>query len=207
MTDQTDPFTPTGISLHQKSRLLEITFSDEFRFNYPYEYLRVFHNGIQDLEKPVHGKDSVDITHVAPQGTEALQLDFSDGHTGSYSWSLLHQLGVNYQQNWKAYLDLLQKHGLTRGADRAAGADGRVSIRLLYFIQLAKLAGKDGETVQIPAAVTSVADLLAWLRKRGPEWAEACADDKVQVTVNKHFAELFTRVDHGDEVAIVPRVK
>ena len=207
MTDQTDSITPTGISLHQKSRLLEITFSDEFRFNYPYEYLRVFHNGIQDQENPVHGKDSVDITHVAPQGTEALQLDFSDGCTGSYTWSVLHQLGVNYQQNWKAYLDLLQKHGLTRGADRAAGADGQVSIRLLYFIQLAKLAGKDGETVQIPAAVTSVADLLAWLRKRGPEWAEACADDKVQVTVNKHFAELFTRVDHGDEVAIVPRVK
>jgi DUF971 family protein/molybdopterin converting factor small subunit len=207
MTDQTVPITPTGISLHQKSRLLEITFSDEFRFNYPYEYLRVLGNGVPDLDDPVHGKDGVDITHIEPLGTEALRLEFSDGYTGNYSWSLMHQLGVNYRQNWRAYLDALQAQGLTRGAGRAAGAHGRVSIRLLYFIQLAKLAGKDGETIQIPASVTSVEDLLAWLGKRGVEWAEACAMDKVQVTVNKHFAEPFTRVEHGDEVAIVPRGK
>ena len=207
MTDQTPPITPTEISLHQKSRLLEIAFSDEFRFNYPYEYLRVFSSGEQGLDKPVHGKDSVDITHIEPQGSAALQLEFSDGYTGSYAWSVLHQLGVNYAQNWQAYLDALQAQGLRRGAGRAAGADGQVIITLLYFIQLAKLAGKDGEEVQIPASVTNVESLLAWLRKRGTEWAEACADDKVQVTVNKHFAEPFTVVEHGDEVALVPRGK
>ncbi len=139
------------------------------------------------------------------RGPRHCNSNFSDGGTGSYTWSVLHQLGVNYQQNWQAYLDALRAQGLTRGA--ASGADGRVSIRLLYFIQLAKLAGKDGETVQIPVSVTNVEDLLAWLRKRGGEWVEACADDKVQVTVNKHFAELFTRVEPGDEVAIVPRGK
>lgn len=207
MTDQPTPLTPTGISLHQKSRLLEITFSDGFRFNYPYEYLCVFRNGMPDLDKPLHGKDSVDIAHIEPQGTEALQLEFSDGCTGSYTWNVLHQLGVNYQPNWQAYLDALRAQGVTRSAGTAAGADGRVSIRLLYFIQLAKLAGKDGETVQIPVSVTNVEDLLTWLRKRGGEWAEACADDNVRVTVNKHFAEPFTRVEHGDEVAIVPRGK
>ena len=207
MTDPTAPIAPTAISLHQKSRLLEIAFSDEFRFNYPYEYLRVFCNGTQEPEKPVHGKDSVDITHIEPQGTEALRIQFSDGYTGSYAWSVLHQLGVNYAENWQAYLDALQAQGLERGEGRTVGADGRVIITLLYFIQLAKLAGKDAETVHIPASVTSVETLLAWLRRRGPEWSEACADDKVQVTVNKHFAEPFTRVEHGDEVAIVPRGK
>jgi DUF971 family protein/molybdopterin converting factor small subunit len=206
-TDQIPPISPTGISLHQKSRLLEITFSDAFRFNYPYEYLRVFSSGVQGLDKPVHGKDSVDITHIEPQGTEALQLEFSDGYTGSYAWSVLHQLGVNYEQNWQAYLDALRAQDLTRGAGRPAGGDGRVIIKLLYFIQLATLAGKDGEEIQIPESVSNVQTLLAWLRKRGPEWAEACADDEVQVTVNKHFAEPFTLIEHGDEVAIVPRGK
>ena len=33
---------PTEIKLHQKSRLLEVAFSDGFRFQYPCEYLRVF---------------------------------------------------------------------------------------------------------------------------------------------------------------------
>jgi len=207
MTVQTAPIAPTEISVHQKSRLLEIAFSDEFRFNYPYEYLRVFPSGVQALEKPVHGKHRVDIVHVEPQGTDALRVEFSDGYTGSYAWSVLHQLGVNYAQNWLAYLEALQAMGLTGGAGRAAGADGRVIVRLLYFIQLAKLAGKDGEEVSIPDSVTTVATLLAWLRTRGPAWAEMCTDDAVQVTVNKQFAESFTLVEHGDEVAIVPRGK
>ena len=29
--------------------------------------------------------------------------------------------------------------------------------------------------------------------------------EKVQVTVNRHFAERFTLIEHGDEVALVPR--
>lgn len=66
-------------------------------------------------------------------------------------------------------------------------------------------AGKDGEDVEIPATVTNVETLLTWVRKRGDEWNQAFADDKVQVTVNKHFAELFTPLDQGDEVAFVPR--
>ncbi len=32
---------PTGITLHQKSRLLEITFSNGKTFKLPYEFLRV----------------------------------------------------------------------------------------------------------------------------------------------------------------------
>jgi molybdopterin synthase sulfur carrier subunit len=100
---------------------------------------------------------------------------------------------------------MLQDNGLERGPDRAAGADGRVTIKLLYFIQLAKLTGRDEEEVEIPESVTNVETLLAWLGNRRQGWEKAFAADKVQVTVNRHFAELFTLVEHGDEVAIVPR--
>ena len=85
------------------------------------------------------------------------------------------------------------------------GPDGRVTIRLLYFIQLAKLAGRDEEEIEIPESVTDVETLLAWLRNRRQGWQEAFRADKVQVTVNRHFAEPFTLIEHGDEVAIVPR--
>jgi molybdopterin converting factor small subunit len=34
---------------------------------------------------------------------------------------------------------------------------------------------------------------------------ESFADDKVQVTVNRQFAEPYTLIEHGDEVAIVPK--
>jgi len=52
-----------------------------------------------------------------------------------------------------------------------------------------------------------VETLLAWLRKKGPRWAEEFADDRVQVTVNRQFAEPYTLIEQGDEVAIVPRPK
>jgi molybdopterin converting factor small subunit len=67
------------------------------------------------------------------------------------------------------------------------------------------LTGKDEEDVAIPESVTNVETLLTWLRKRRADWKTAFADDKVRVTVNKHFAEPYTLVEHGDEVAIVPR--
>ncbi len=85
------------------------------------------------------------------------------------------------------------------------GTDGKVRIKLLYFIQLAKLTGKDEEKVELPAAVSTVETLLAWLAGRRPGWDEAFAPERVQVTVNRHFSEPFTRIEHGDEVAIVPR--
>lgn len=207
MTDQTSAVAPVEISLHRKSRLLEIAFSDGSRFQYPSEYLRVFPTGALQPDTPLHGKQGVDIAHLEPVGTSALQIEFDDGHAGRYSWSTLHGLAVNYERNWQAYLDALQAHGLQRGPGRATGSDGRVSIRLLYFIQLAKLAGRDEEQTEIPDGVTNVATLLAWLRRRGRDWSDAFADDGVQVTVNKHFAEPYTLVENGDEVAIVPRTR
>ena len=38
----TEGTVPTGITLHQKSRVLEIAFSDGRSFRLPYEYLRVY---------------------------------------------------------------------------------------------------------------------------------------------------------------------
>ena len=46
--------------------------------------------------------------------------------------------------------------------------------------------------------------LLVWLARREEDWAPYLAEDQVRVTVNKQFAEPFTRLEEGDEVAIVP---
>jgi DUF971 family protein/molybdopterin converting factor small subunit len=207
MTEPTSPLVPTGIKLHRKSRLLEISFSDGMSFMYPCEYLRVSASDDAEYEagKPVCGKQAVGIVHLEPQGAESLQLDFDDGYSCRYSWETLHALGDNYERNWQDYLQLLQDQGFERGPGRATGADGRVTIKLLYFIQLAKLTGRDEEEVEIPESVTNVETLLSWLCNRRPGREEAFAADKVQVTVNRHFAEPFTLIEHGDEVAIVPR--
>ncbi len=198
--------TPTGIKLHRKSRLLEISFSDEQSFMYPCEYLRVFAASQGQGEAGlVSGKQRVEITQLEPQGTEALQLSFDDGFTGTLDWQTLHELGVNYERNWQGYLQALQDNHLPREEDRVTAANGKVTIKLVYFIQLAKLTGKDEEQVELPPAVTNVETLLSWMCTRRPGWETAFAPDRVQVTVNRHFSEPFTRIEHGDEVALVPR--
>lgn len=207
MTESPESIVPVGIKLHSKSRLLEIAFSDDTNFMYPCEYLRISAPGEAGgaVSGPVHGKQTVEIRQLEPQGTESLRLEFDDGYTTSFSWQVLHELATNYDQNWQDYLVTLEKHGLERSVARATGADGRVTIKLLYFVQLARLTGRDEEDVEIPDSVTNVETLLAWLCRRRQEWGEAFLPERVQVTVNRHFAEPFTLIEHGDEVAIVPR--
>ena len=109
---------PTEIKLHQKSRILEVTFDDGSAFKLPCEYLRVFspsaevrgHGPGQEVLQL--GKEKVNITNIEPVGTYAVVLHFDDGHnTGIYSWDYLHDLGVNQETNWKRYVERLEAAG------------------------------------------------------------------------------------------------
>lgn len=112
---------PTEIKLHQKSRLLEITFSDGKHFELPCEYLRVFSpsaevRGHGPGEEVLQvGKIDVEIKDVQPVGAYAVQLVFSDGHdSGLYSWDYLYDLGINQEAFWQKYLERLKVAGASR---------------------------------------------------------------------------------------------
>ncbi len=205
MSDKQPIRTPTAINLHSKSRLLAIEFSDGASFRLPCEYLRVFAKAkeVRTLESPVTGKESVNITQIEPQGQYAIRLVFDDGHDSSiYSWDTLYDLGVNQEKNWQAYQESLAKAGYQPGTTTAN--EGPRRIRLLYFTYLVKQLQKEAEEVEIPAAVTDVNTLGEWLRRRNPDQAHLFQEGSYQVTVNKQFSEPFTRIDNGDEVALIP---
>jgi len=112
---------PTDIKLHQKSKMLEISFDDGNTFNLPCEYLRVYspsaevrgHGPGQEVLQV--GKEAVNITNIEPVGNYAVKLEFDDGHnTGIYSWETLYTLGVDQEPLWKDYLDRLEKAGHKR---------------------------------------------------------------------------------------------
>ena len=112
---------PTGIKLHQKSRLLEVSFDNGETFQLSCEYLRVYspsaevqgHGPGQQILQ--YGKETVNIIGIEPVGNYAVVLRFSDGHdTGIYSWDLLYELGTNQEQYWQSYLDRLQEVGYQR---------------------------------------------------------------------------------------------
>lgn len=112
---------PTGITLHQKSRLLEIAFADGRSFKLPYEFLRVHspsaevrgHGPGQEVLQV--GKRQVEIKSLDPVGSYAVQPLFSDGHgTGIYSWAYLYELGENQEKLWAEYLAKLAAAGAGR---------------------------------------------------------------------------------------------
>ena len=112
---------PTGITLHQKSRVLEIAFSDGRSFRLPFEYLRVYspsaevrgHGPGQEVLQV--GKRAVEIRSLEPVGSYAVQPQFSDGHnTGIYAWDYLYELGENQEKLWAQYLDKLSAAGASR---------------------------------------------------------------------------------------------
>jgi DUF971 family protein len=115
---------PTEIKLHQKSRLLEVSFAGGESFQLSYEFLRVFtpsaeargHGPGQEVLQV--GKRKVDIERVESVGNYAIRPIFSDGHdSGLYSWDLLYNLGKNHDTLWQAYLDRLQLAGASRDAE------------------------------------------------------------------------------------------
>lgn len=116
---------PTAITLHQKSRELEIVFADGAHYRLPYEFLRVSspsaevrgHGHGQEVLQT--GKRDVSVLGVEPVGTYAIKIEFDDGHdSGLYSWEYLRHLGKSHDALWQEYLHRLKTAGGSRQPDR-----------------------------------------------------------------------------------------
>lgn len=122
--DQNTP-TPTGITLHRKSRLMEVSFDDGSRFSLSFEFLRVYspsaevrgHGPGQEVLQL--GKRDVDIVEIEAVGNYAIKPVFSDGHdSGLYSWDYLYMLGRDHDMLWQQYLERLEREGGSRDPAR-----------------------------------------------------------------------------------------
>ncbi|VWX57944.1 conserved hypothetical protein [Burkholderiales bacterium 8X] len=127
--------TPTSITLHGKSRVLEVGFSDGANFRIPFELMRIYspsaevqgHGPGQEVLQT--GKRNVGVIDLQPVGNYAVQPTFSDGHdTGIFSWDLLYELGAREEALWAEYQSRLAAAGVDRDAPMtpapAAGGHG-----------------------------------------------------------------------------------
>ena len=111
----------TEIRFNKARRVLDVAFDDGTHFTYPAEYLRVESPSAEvqghspSQKQIVPGRRHVGITAIEPVGNYAVRLVFDDGHdTGIFSWDYLHELGVEQEQRWSAYLAALAARGLSR---------------------------------------------------------------------------------------------
>lgn len=131
---QTGAPTPQNITLHSRSRVLEIGFSDDTQFRIPFELMRVYspsaevagHGPGQEVLQT--GKREVDVVSMEPVGNYAVQPLFSDGHnSGIFSWDYLHFLGSQQDQLWADYQKRLVDAGVDRDAPMAEKTGGACS--------------------------------------------------------------------------------
>lgn len=112
---------PTEITLHQKSKVLELAFDDDARYTLPFEFLRVFspsaevrgHGPGQEVLQT--GKREITLSNIEPVGSYAIKLVFDDGHdSGLYTWEYLHELGQHQDALWHDYLARLKTANASR---------------------------------------------------------------------------------------------
>jgi molybdopterin synthase sulfur carrier subunit len=82
-----------------------------------------------------------------------------------------------------------------------------MSVKLLYFAWVREKIGRAEEIVDLPAGVKSVADLIVWLRDRGPEYAEAFArPGVVRAAIDKRHVQQPSSIAGAREIALFPPV-
>lgn len=122
---------PTALTVHQNSRVLEITFDDGCTFRIPFELMRVYspsaevqgHGPGQEVLQT--GKRNVGIDAIEMVGHYAVQPRFSDGHdSGIFTWELLYRLGADEAGHWARYEQRLKEAGVERDLPMPAKGGG-----------------------------------------------------------------------------------
>ena len=115
--------TPTALTVHSQSRILEIAFSDGAQFRIPFELMRIYspsaevqgHGPGQEILQT--GKREVGVVALEPIGNYAVKPVFSDGHeSGLFTWDYLYHLGADESRLWDDYQRRLHAAGVARDA-------------------------------------------------------------------------------------------
>ena len=122
---------PESLTLHARSRVLELAWPGGAVHRLPFELLRVCSPSAEvqghgpGQETLQTGKREVAITALAPVGNYGVQPTFSDGHdSGIFTWDYLHFLGSRQDELWRDYEARLAAAGLDRDAPMAPKAGG-----------------------------------------------------------------------------------
>lgn len=82
-----------------------------------------------------------------------------------------------------------------------------MAIEMLYFAWVRERIGRGQETVDPPAEVVTVRDLIVWLGARSEPHAAAFADDsRLRAAVDQSFVPLDAAIGQAREIAIFPPV-
>jgi molybdopterin synthase sulfur carrier subunit len=80
-------------------------------------------------------------------------------------------------------------------------------MRVLYFAWVKEKAGIAAEDIEPPAGVGTIAELIDWLKSRGPEFANAFARAEViRAAIDRTHVRHDARIKGAREIAFFPPV-
>jgi len=82
-----------------------------------------------------------------------------------------------------------------------------MDIKLCYFAWVREQTGIDQEQIELPDSVKTVADLIAWLKSRGPEFQMAFERAEViRAAVDQTHVPHEAQIRGASEIAFFPPV-
>ena len=80
-------------------------------------------------------------------------------------------------------------------------------MRVLYFAWVKEKAGIAAEDIDPPKSVTTIAELIDWLKARGPEFANAFARSEViRAAIDRIHVRQDAKIIGAREIAFFPPV-
>ncbi len=82
-----------------------------------------------------------------------------------------------------------------------------MTVKILYFAWVREKVGKAEELLDLPVSVKTVADLVAWLKGRGPEYEDAFTrPGVVRAAVDLTHVQPTASIVGAREIAFFPPV-
>ena len=80
-------------------------------------------------------------------------------------------------------------------------------MRLLYFAWVREKTGIGAEDIELPREVTTIAELIAWQKTRGPEFAHAFERSEViRAAIDRTHVRPNASIGAAREIAFFPPV-
>ena len=80
-------------------------------------------------------------------------------------------------------------------------------MRLLYFAWVKEKVGRASEDIALPPEIATIAELIAWLKTRGPEFANAFARDEIiRAAIDQNHVRHDALIGTAREIAFFPPV-
>jgi molybdopterin synthase sulfur carrier subunit len=77
-----------------------------------------------------------------------------------------------------------------------------MQIDILYFGRPGENLKLSRETVIPPPGISTLGELIAWMRLRGDVWATELAESRIRCAINQEFADWNAPIKDRDEVAL-----